>query len=470
MNYMQCLNRSMLERYEITPRKPESIKIVFFGANANVLGVAARLLDDAAPDMGAVCIQTDSSGFAEKLNAQDGLYTVFVRGYLNDKDVHREHVVQTILKAVDPEKDFDGVTAIAAESGLSLGFLDTSAGDAAAALGLAAKLLFERHAAGLPGLEIICAGESADCAAHARNAIARIAAAWQKGDGFEAWLNSACAFYPALSDCLVCRSTPEEAAKLCADMNYADAMIHIAEPYASLVIQAPEAFRKAHPWENTYGVRFTDDIRPEFEKKHRIFDAGLFLMAGPGYLSGCDTLRDCMQRENLREYIGRAFFDEIIPNAPFSREEITPYVVSTFERYENPLNNNRILECSHHLMRRFMLGVLPVIKSWSDENFEAPQLLGHALAAAIMLYAGVRPNANGIYEVARGDQTHPLIDRADILEAFSCLAHDMPCESLAYAALADRTLWDGEDLREIDGLESRVIFSISAIQQGYTYK
>ncbi|MBR6767020.1 MAG: hypothetical protein IKM02_03630 [Clostridia bacterium] len=467
---MQCLERSMLERYDITPHAPHQVKAVFFGTSAVMLGMAARLLDDAAPDVGAVCVQTDNSGFAEKLNSQDGLYTVIVRGYLNDRDVHREHVVQNILRAVNPETDFEAVTALAKEETLSAAFLDTESDDASAAIGLASKLLYERMREGLPGLHMICLGETAECAEAVRQAVLKIAASWNVGEGFADWLEAACAFYPALADCLVSRSTPEEAARLCAEMNYADAMIHIAEPYASLVIQAPESFRQAYPWEKTYGIRFTDDIRPEFIKKHRIFDAGLFLMAGPGYLAGCNTLRDCMQKENLREYIGRAFFDEIIPNMPFAREEIAPYVISAFERFENPLNDNRLLDCAHHLMKLFMRGVLPVIRTWSEENFEVPPLLGHAFAAAIMLYAGVRPNARGVYEVARGEETHELNDRPEILEAFACLAHDMPCESLAYAVLADRNIWNGEDLRDIDGLESRVVFSISAIQQGYNYK
>ena len=40
----------------------------------------------------------------------------------------------------------------------------------------------------------------------------------------------------------------------------------------------------------------------------------------------------------------------------------------------------------------------------------------------------------------------------------------MPAETLAYAALADRFVW-GMDLREIDGLEMRVTYDLSAIQR-----
>ena len=87
-----------------------------------------------------------------------------------------------------------------------------------------------------------------------------------------------------------------------------------------------------------------------------------------------------------------------------------------------------------------------------------------ALAAAIMLYAGARENEAGVYEVARGEKTAVLHDGPESLEAFSRLAHDMPAESLAYAALADWEIW-GEDLREVDGLEMRITFNLSSIQR-----
>ncbi len=45
----------------------------------------------------------------------------------------------------------------------------------------------------------------------------------------------------------------------------------------------------------------------------------------------------------------------------------------------------------------------------------------------------------------------------------------MPPEALAYAVLADRELWDGEDLRQIDGLEARVALDIANLQRRPDY-
>ena len=39
----------------------------------------------------------------------------------------------------------------------------------------------------------------------------------------------------------------------------------------------------------------------------------------------------------------------------------------------------------------------------------------------------------------------------------------------AYAALADRELWHGEDMRDIDGLEARVALDIANLQRKPDY-
>ena len=462
---MQRLNRGMMSRYEIPDRIPGAVSAIQFGMDATLLGLVDRLIDDAGLGVGIACVQAEEEGYAALMREQDGLFTVVVRGYINDKHVYEEKVVQSAMRAIDPASDFDSLTALSRNEALALGILNLESPRPEIALGLAARFLATRYQAGLGGLEFICAGESADCGAQVRAMIERIAAPWHMEPGFDVWLREKNAFYPALADGLVFRCEAAEAAKLCGDMNYADGLIHIAEPYAALVIQAPSGFRERWKLDAAPGVRFTDDLAPELLKKHRVFDAGLFAMAAPGYLLGCDTLSDCMRHGRLRAHIGGAFFEEIIPGAPFAREEIAPYVIAVCERFENPLNRNPILRASHHLFRRFVRGVLPLMREWARENFEVPRRMGFSLAAAIMLYAGVRPNPAGIYEVARGAQTHLLEDDPEILQAFARLSHDMPSESLAYAVLADRDLWNGLDLRQIDGMESRVTFDIAAIQR-----
>ena len=115
---MVRLDRSMMERYEITDRRPAALRAVLFGLDPMMLGAAARLLDRAnelGGDLGAVCIS--GSDEAEQLRAQDGMFTLLVRGEREDGGtVREERVVQSILEvagvedglvyAVRPELEF----------------------------------------------------------------------------------------------------------------------------------------------------------------------------------------------------------------------------------------------------------------------------------------------------------------------------------------------------------------------------
>jgi tagaturonate reductase len=245
-------------------------------------------------------------------------------------------------------------------------------------------------------------------------------------------------------------------------------MLHLAEPYAALTIQAPAILADVLGAERG-DIRIVGDLAPVLDDRRRAFDAGLFAMAAPGWLLGCSTLSDCMKHARLRAFVGRCYTDELLPADPAGRAALAPRVIQAFERFENPLNDNALLSSARPLLARFRRAVLPIIRAWAAENFEPPRRLSFALAATIMLYAGARPNAEGRYEVYRGTQVCALEDDPEALAVFATLSHDMPPEALAYAALADRELWHGADLREIDGLEARVALDIANLQRKPDY-
>ena len=449
---MVQLDRSMMERYEIPDRRPAALRAAIFGADQMMLGVAARLLDRAnelGEDLGAVCI-TRAAG---QLQAQDGMFTLLVRGDNEDgSHTSREHVVQSIIAAALP----DNALNYAAEPALGLIFI--SSNFTAADCLLAARFLHARFTAGLNAPMVLLTAEhpQAGLAGDLRAALKVLSAEWENAGAFHAWLDGAC-FQSLLAESLSGRLGEAEAAKARHDMNYRDDFIAWAEPQMKCTpeLQAPECLAK---------VLDAGDFADALAKKQRIFDSAVFICAAAGFLSGMDSFAQVLKDEKLRAWIGRAFFDEILPRLPWSREEVTPHVISAFTRLENSMNDMPLLETGWGMMRNFSDTLLPAIRAHADAEFEAPLRLSLALSAAIMVYAGARRNESGLYEVARGDRHYILRDDADCLEAFSSLAHDMPAETLAYAVLADRSVW-GTDLREIDGLEMRVAFNLSSIQR-----
>lgn len=451
---MVQLNRSMMERYEIADRRPQTLRAAIFGADRLMLGAAARLLDAAngsCGDAGALCV----TRAAEALRAQDCMFTLLVRGDLETGGHScEERVVQSILQAVNPETEFEAFLEKAALPELEMIFLPAQCD--AVKLALAARFLYARFSAKLAAPMVILTGEDPGNADDMRAAMTAISASWKDASGFSAWLQAA-VFRLLLAESLCGPLKESEAAKARHDMNYRDDFIAWAEPRLKCT---PDGDMPACIASACDGGDFAEACA----KKARVFDAVVFLCAAAGYLSGMDSFAQVLRDERLREWVGRAFFDEILPALPYSRDEIAPEVISAFGRLENSMNDMPLLEIGGGLLRSFPHSLLPAIRSWADREFEAPPRLSLALAAAIMIYAGARENEQGAYEILRGDQRTLLRDDPEILEAFSCLAHDMPAESLAYAVLADRAVW-GADLREIDGLEMRVCFDISSIQR-----
>ena len=118
---MKHLNRSIMEDYEILSSRPERLCAVQFGADARLLGGVDRMLDEAnraGANVGAALVDTDGGEFAGHLKRQAGMFTVFVRGEADEKEVHREQVVQSVLRALDPEADDAALMALARDGGI----------------------------------------------------------------------------------------------------------------------------------------------------------------------------------------------------------------------------------------------------------------------------------------------------------------------------------------------------------------
>ncbi len=440
---MKQLKRAIMADYEIPENTPETIRGIQFGADAALLGVADRILDDAnrsGAQVGLALVATD--GVIEKLRAQDNMYTLFARGDLNDREIRIEQVIQPFVRLFDPEADDAALLDFAhtAEPDFMLlapDFIDLS---------LAARFLFEYRRK----IKIIAVNQSAE---ECRNAIGEILASWNADT---ACLND-CTFISSLLEGMASSATPEEAIRLCEKMNYRDSMIHIAEPYAHWTIQCAEG-------ELPFGgenIEFVEDIAPAVLKKRALFDGGLFALCALGALHGNRTLSDCMKDAPLRELAGHAIYDEILPYVSIPRSEAAEYVIRCCERWENPMVENRIFDVAAGLLLRFREGVLPILKAYCEERFEAPNNLSMALAATILVYADARWE-DGAYRTEIGGERFVLNDDSEALLSFSHLSPDMPAESLCYACLADRALW-GMDLRELDGLEMAVCRNLEMV-------
>ncbi|MCQ2437780.1 MAG: hypothetical protein MJ099_05230 [Clostridia bacterium] len=446
---MKSITRAILPDYEIDVRTETPVSVLQLGASPILLGLADRLLDSET-DRSVCVIRTSNDKVFDTLKEQEGLLTLLVRGEEKDTTVKREQVLQCIRRVLDPAVEANDFDRMAADETIDtvLFAADEDAGTEnlyVRDIELMTRIILRRKAANAAMPAIVCINIPA---AKVKAAVAEYLDAM----GLKPECMDGCRFVSAVAEGFVTLADPAEAIRQCEKMNYKDALIHIAEPYARISVETGCDLFTA-----------VDDIETVRIAKDRIFDAGLFLIAALGFLHGNATLGDCMRDTPLRENVGRAFMDELLPHLPIKKEDADKAVITAFGRYENALNDNHIFECARGLLSRFPRTVLPTLEAYIDEHFALPPKLVMAISATLWLYADVR-KVDNVYLLPAAEDSVVVHDDPYILDQCLTLASDMPSETLAYAMLADRSLWDGRDLREIEGLEEAVSDNMSMLR------
>lgn len=186
-------------------------------------------------------------------------------------------------------------------------------------------------------------------------------------------------------------------------------------------------------------------------------------IAQAGFLAGLDTVKDCMQDEALRAFLGHALLDEIMPVMDMERSEVSRLAMDICREWEAPAIEITLLSLAFNGARAWERQTLPVMEEYLRLRGEIPPCLAFGLSCLIMYFSGVKRNPDGIFEGIRGGNAYIPQEDEDVLSAFARLSPDMPPETLAYAVLSDRDIWEG-DLREVDGLAEMIEGQIRDLQ------
>ncbi|MBE5787940.1 MAG: hypothetical protein E7324_10465 [Clostridiales bacterium] len=187
------------------------------------------------------------------------------------------------------------------------------------------------------------------------------------------------------------------------------------------------------------------------------------LISQSGYLAGLDTVGDCMKDADLRAYLGHGLLDEIMPVIPLEKDQVSALAMEICGEMENPTLEESLTALCQNGARAWEKNVLPVMEDYLNREGAIPSCLSFSLACLIMYFSGARRNAEGTFEGLRAGAPYQAKEDEAVLTAFARLSPDMPPDSLAYAVLADRDIWE-RDLREMDGLAEKIEGQIRDLQ------
>jgi tagaturonate reductase len=382
-----------------------------------------------------VAVQPIAAGMARQINAQDGLYTLLLRGLQDGRIVEQREIVAAVSRCVDPYADFDAYIACAANPDLRYVVSNTTeAGiktDPADALdarpcpsfpGKLTQLLYARfqHFSGAAdrGLVMLpCELIERNGDALART-VAETARKWNLPDAFLAWVDAACLFTNTLVDRIVTGYPKDEVAELSAQLGYEDDLLVTGEIFHSWVIESKRPLDAELPFVAAgLDVTWTADMTPYRERKVRILNGAHTMTVLAAYLAGKETVRECMDDPLIRTYMRHGLQEEILPTLTLPRADLEAFANSVTERFSNPFIKHYLLSISLNSVSKYKARILGSVLDYKRTQGRLPPRLTFALAALFAFYRGSEIR-DGALIGRRDGADYRIQDDVAVLQAF----------------------------------------------------
>lgn len=466
------LRRQGYEGY-LLPEAPE--RVLQFG-EGNFLRAFVDYFIDIANEKagfhGKVCVvQPIAGGLAEEINRQEGLYTVYLRGYENDVKVSRKRVVSSISRALNPytqyvellkcaqNPDLRYIISNTTEAGIvfdgQCAFDDAPPGSFPAKL---TRFLYERfrcmggeQGKGFVILSCELIDHNGD---ELKRCVEEYIRLWELEESFSKWVVEENIFCSTMVDRIVTGYPAAEAEELNRQNGYEDKLLDAGEVFAIWVIEGPDALREELPFEKAgLPVVVCGDCAPYKQRKVRILNGVQTGMVLASYLSGQNIVRFCMEDEAIVRYMENTIYKEIIPSLDLDREDMLAFAKEVFQRLKNPFIDHKLLDISLNTTAKWRARDLPSVKAYLAKFGELPPCLVFSFAAYLKFYRGRERRENYLL-ARRGEEEYRIRDDLYVLDFF--LRHkDDSTRDLVRGVCANEQMW-GEDLNELPGFAQMV--------------
>lgn len=420
---------------------------------------------------GVVVVQPIDKGMVDVLNGQDGLYHLNLQGIDKGTPVDSFDMIDVITRGINPYKDFDSYLSLAENPDIRFVISNTTeagiAFDPACRLedrpassypGKLTQLLYRRflHFKGdmSKGLIIFPCELIFLNGKVLKECIHRYIDLWNLGDAFRAWFENACGVYCTLVDRIVPGYPKDNIDSLLARAGYEDRLVVKAEIFHLWVIEAPESVAREFPADKAgLNVLFVPSEAPYHERKVTLLNGPHTVLSPVGYLSGLDTVKECVEDPLVGKFVRKVMYDELLHTLDLPEEELKDFADAVLERFVNPYVKHFVTSIMLNSFPKFRTRDLPGLKKYLERKGTLPQGLVLGLAGIITYYKGGR----------RGDVEIVPADDAAVISLLKELWASGDVSVVARGVLGAESIW-GEDLNAIPGLTAMLEEKLSLIQ------
>nr|WP_106783483.1 tagaturonate reductase [Lysinibacillus timonensis] len=421
---MEKLNKQFVKNYR---KRPE--KVLQFGQGNFLRAFIDWQIDVLNEKTGfngsVVVVQPRGQGAVEKLNEQDGLFTLYLQGIKEGKPVKEHSIISCISRGLNLFKQHDEYLQLAHSQELRFIFSNTTEAGIVfdendqltdrpqkSFPGKLTSFLYERYQAFQgeidKGLIIIPCELIEQNGEKLKELVLRYAKIWNLEEGFVDWIHNANTFCNTLVDRIVPGFPTETIDEMTAELGYIDDFLVVGEQFHLFVIEGPQWIREEFP-AHLAGLNtlFVDDITPYRTRKVRILNGAHSAMAPVSYLYGLNTVGEAISHEVIGKFVKELIYDEIIPTLDFPEDECRLFADEVIERFRNPYMQHFLLSISLNSTSKFKTRDLPSLLEYVKRKNTLPKRLVFSLAALISFYKG-----------KRDDEEIELSDDPEVLDLF----------------------------------------------------
>lgn len=424
-----------------------------------------------------VVVQPIAEGLANKLNEQDGIYTLLLRGLEGGAVTEQKEIINVISRSLNPYGSWDTVLACAENPAIE--FVISNTTEAGIAYDPADKLennppvsfpgkltayLYRRYqhfnGAADKGMVILPCELIDRNGDNLKAVVLRLAKEWGLPAGFSSWVEQYNVFTNTLVDRVVTGYPKDEVQQLWQQFGYVDELMDAGELFHLWVIEGPAELAGRLPFtEVGLNVIWTNDMTPYRTRKVRILNGAHTSSVPASFLYGLETVKEMMDHPVPGQFTRQVIWEEIVPSIDLDREMLSQFAADVIERFENPFIRHYLSSILLNSSSKFKARVLPSILEFHKNTGKLPERLVFSLAALIAVYKdGV---IEGTSMHARREAGEFIMkDDLPVLEFFASIWRQYAgtresAIPVAAAALANTAIW-GQDLNELPGMAEAV--------------
>ncbi|MBC9930650.1 tagaturonate reductase [Chitinophaga qingshengii] len=436
-------------------------KILQFGTGVLLRGLVDYLVDQGNRSgcyEGRIVVVKSTDGDTSEFSSQDNLYTTHIKGIAQGELVDQVLINSSISRVLQSNADWGEVLAAVRQPALQtiisnttevgIQYVPEKIGDTAPASfpGKLLAVLKERYeyfrGSNNTGFVIVPTELVVDNGRLLKEIVLKLAAFNDMPAAFVQWIEKENYFCNSLVDRIV-PGKPRNLAEQEEKAGYTDKLWIEVEPFLLWAIEGNEHVRSVLGFHQAdERMLIAPSIVPFREQKLRLLNGSHTAAVPLAYLSGLNTVYECMEDDYMRHFFEEVILREILPTIEKTCPQAGSFAQDVIDRFANPFIAHKLISITFQESSKMNARNVRTLTRYFDQFKAVPEHMCLGFAAMLLFLKPTRTD-DGKYFGMRDGEEYQITDDNIAIFAAHWETYASPLQ-LVESVCADDRLWESD--------------------------